>query len=227
MSWNQGSSVSGRGVSDIGDVVRHPRHGVGVIREVGAITRVGYLDGIRRHSVRPPILFTRLQVLEFVEEELPGSSELDRALFIWLRSKEVDLWLPAAVSLATRPGEYRSWLLGLLSALTPRRRETLENRLATGWSVHELLIAKRFPLSRMFAVHESLHTPARISLRPYQSHCWRCHSPVSADSQQTCGACGWVICDCGACRDPRFGGCYMCSRRVESWTTKHWQNWYR
>src|ERR1700733_7203838 len=47
----------------------------------------------------------------------------------------------------------------------------------------------------------------------YQNVCWDCHghgNEVIVDKRvdTVCKTCGWVQCfECGACRDPRFGGC--------------------
>lgn len=46
---------------------------------------------------------------------------------------------------------------------------------------------------------------ARHSVR--HAHCWKCHQSLSSLQHDECSSCGWLICDCGACRSPDFGGC--------------------
>lgn len=39
------------------------------------------------------------------------------------------------------------------------------------------------------------------------SPCWRCPAWVSDDTNLACDSCGWLICWCGACRQPIHGDC--------------------
>ena len=41
----------------------------------------------------------------------------------------------------------------------------------------------------------------------YWNHCWRCEATVEEGFNAWCPECGWLICLCGACRDPRWGEC--------------------
>jgi hypothetical protein len=39
--------------------------------------------------------------------------------------------------------------------------------------------------------------------RRYVRHCWNCKSGIDEGENLRCSDCGWLICWCGACRDPR------------------------
>jgi hypothetical protein len=45
------------------------------------------------------------------------------------------------------------------------------------------------------------------SSSPYVNHCWQCRSSVRSGMNAACPACNWLICACGACRAPEYGGC--------------------
>lgn len=38
----------------------------------------------------------------------------------------------------------------------------------------------------------------------YHKWCWSCRAVVDAATNEKCPYCGWLVCWCGACRDPRW-----------------------
>ena len=42
----------------------------------------------------------------------------------------------------------------------------------------------------------------------YTAHCWNCKKgTLDEREQEKCRSCGWLVCVCGACKDPKHGGC--------------------
>lgn len=40
------------------------------------------------------------------------------------------------------------------------------------------------------------------------THCWNCSKQSLSESSSTkCSSCCWIICACGACKSPKYGGC--------------------
>lgn len=37
------------------------------------------------------------------------------------------------------------------------------------------------------------------SLPQRQTHCWSCHCHLDSSAELECMACGWLLCECGAC----------------------------
>jgi len=45
-----------------------------------------------------------------------------------------------------------------------------------------------------------LDTTSTSTQKPYHNHCWNCHSEISGTRNDSCGRCGWYICEkCGSC----------------------------
>ena len=57
------------------------------------------------------------------------------------------------------------------------------------------------------SAQEQLLAALRGTHEGYWNHCWKCEATVEEGFNEWCSDCGWLICICGACRDPRWGGC--------------------
>ena len=43
--------------------------------------------------------------------------------------------------------------------------------------------------------------------RRYDTPCWKCGQALSSTENDKCPECGWLVCECGACRAHQFEGC--------------------
>lgn len=55
---------------------------------------------------------------------------------------------------------------------------------------------------------EKIRSGLKFPKGNYINVCWQCHNYIDTRVDETCKTCEWVKCPkCGACRDPKFGGC--------------------
>jgi hypothetical protein len=55
-----------------------------------------------------------------------------------------------------------------------------------------------------------------------QAHCWQCKASLAGGREDACDACGWLVCDCGACADgcergaaPEADACPKCGGTLD------------
>ncbi len=174
---------------------------------------------------------TRLTCAMF-DESAPDASLLAQALGLWLTVERAWVAAPALrLFRSCQQPAIRQELARLLPSLPDRLHyelaETLafdspesdsaadfrarlrlvnSQRLCRGLGRLDLEDQRR--LAQAMAEEESTPlAPASSSHLGRLSRCWSCLDTVMSRENDVCTDCGWLICSCGACRDPRWGAC--------------------
>jgi hypothetical protein len=238
---------------DSGDVVRHERHGVGVVLTPGQPCQVRFLSKKGQVNAATLTVLLPADCADQFTAEVLKTSQIEAIAVggatLWLRSDDphlratalsafsesTDPWLlmTANKSLVQFPPGARSRVTSDLSQARLRRGlepwpeavqravAELESRRVRQESERKaLLLAKavRGQIDIIRGIHQRLGRPSptdaeRVLIEqevraraawavPRESFCWKCHKPLHSIVNPDCPICRWMVCVCGACRDP-------------------------
>lgn len=209
----------------VGDIVRHKKHGIGVVQQRHDELRFDVLFLRGRASVmatRIQYVASPSQVLAALALNSPLDGDMVTVGFIYLRLPNKRLHTPAAMYFAN--AEVTPEFKGYLTSLGPTRGDMVRARIAQADVSIEtpriLRGAARKPCEtvgdRIARVNANLalvgdppltEGQVRRLHEPYMNKCWSCRSPVTSEHSIPCPRCLWYVCMCGACKTVRYTGC--------------------
>ncbi len=87
----------------------------------------------------------------------------------------------------------------------PASRLATENQIATISGIRYRLQRPALSASERKRVEQAV-AGQLLSPFTYKNHCWKCGTPLTSKLNPHCHICGWLVCLCGACRQPTYVG---------------------
>ena len=213
-------------VLDLGDVIRHEKHGVGIVAgRVGESFSTKFLRGRARiNPKRATLICRRRAFVRALRTNDPDPDVLTAAL-IALRISDAEVAMAAATFFAVaKTSDVTGRLKTYLELLAPRIRESVDLRLAIARDDSDAApilrgVARQPGESidgRIRRLNDQLRdlgrpglTPGQVRRmrEPYHSRCHECHASVDADRSLPCPKCLWFVCVCGACAAADYRRC--------------------
>lgn len=96
-----------------------------------------------------------------------------------------------------------------VSAAEMRRRAAVERAERAVVLVESINTARQRRGDRVLDENQAREVLHNLELRAqdpnrYHRWCWSCRAVVDAATNENCPSCGWLVCWCGACRDPKW-----------------------
>jgi hypothetical protein len=199
----------------VGDVVRHPTGGLGVVYEAPALkVPASFRKG---KSAVPTQRLALVQPTARFQQRLRAHERLSPdeylAAYLYLRCECKELQRIGSVFFAiNRPdGAPMEALRQLALDLKGSKRDTLMARVTsvrrglleeTRSRPGEAVEARIQRIDRAYVRRglPPLSAQQRRKLyHPYENHCWNCKDHISSLTSLPCRWCGWYVCACGAC----------------------------